>query len=287
VLGLTVLSEMRRANVDAPVVMVTGWYVDQGHEAAAQALGAAAFRHKPIDGEDLATTLRSAISVRSLPRVAAPCFKAVTRDKSTRVPMPDRAVETDAMRALHLDLLSGEEAAAHRIFAIVVPSLHRALSTRFGRVPWDWLHDAAVDALLDYYRRPERFDPKRGVPLRKWLEYPARRNLLNRLALERRRRDHETKVSESELEACPAPNASHDFDLDNYLRSILPDCTAAEYAALRLWICGERRTAVFAREAGADGLPSLEQRGVVKRLKDRLLKRLRRQSRASDARIYR
>ena len=197
------------------------------------------------------------------------------------------ATEAGALRDLHLRLVSGDDAAADRMFAVLVPRLHRALSARFQHVPWDWRHDAAVDALLDYLRNPRRFDPARGVPLTKWLECPARRNLLNRLTLEQRRTFYETNVPHSTLEAYPVPTPDREPDLGNYLRLMFPDWTGAEYAALRLWMCGERHTSVFARLVGAAGLPPREQRAIVKRLKDKLFKRLRRQTMAGQKRRMR
>jgi len=195
------------------------------------------------------------------------------------------ATEADALRHLHLRLVNGDDAAADGMFAVLVPRLHRALSARFQRVPWDWRHDAAVDALLDYFRSPGRFDPARGVPLTKWLEYPARRNLLNRLTLEERRSRYETKVPDSELMACAAPAPDPEPDLGNYLRVMFPDWSDVEYSALQLWMCGERRTSVFARVVGAEDFPPREQRTMVKRLKDRLFKRLRRQTVARQRRF--
>jgi hypothetical protein len=68
---------------------------------------------------------------------------------------------------------------------------------------------------------------------------------------------------------------------------MLPAWSDVEYAALRLWMCGERHTSVFARVVGAAGFPPREQRAIVKRFKDRLLKRLRRQTMGQRRRIMR
>jgi DNA-binding NarL/FixJ family response regulator len=60
VLGITVLSELRQHDVTAPVIVMTGWYLNTGHDEAAVALGAAGFVRKPIEVEELGGLLRSA-----------------------------------------------------------------------------------------------------------------------------------------------------------------------------------------------------------------------------------
>jgi DNA-binding response OmpR family regulator len=71
ILGLSVLSELRRARLGVPVVVLTGAFLDEGHEVAARALGAAAYLHKPIIGDELTLALRSAI-IAPPPELAAP-----------------------------------------------------------------------------------------------------------------------------------------------------------------------------------------------------------------------
>jgi CheY-like chemotaxis protein len=286
-LGLTVLSELRRAKVNAPVVVVTGWYLDTDHGEAARALGAAAFVHKPLDGQDLATVVHSAIAAPCRPTLAPSRSTMMGRSSPPRSRPRDDAAEHDELHALHLRLVNGDGVAADRLFAILLPRVQRALAARFRRVSSDWTYDAAVDAFLDYHHSPSRFDPERGVPLRKWLEYPARRNLLNRLDREHRRTRHETTISDRALEACraPASDAAGRSDFEKRLRSLIPSFSRVELAVLRLWMRGERRVSAFARAAGVAGLPVREQRATVKRLKDRCLKRLRRQWITSTDRI--
>ena len=277
VLGLTVLSDLRRANVDAPVVAVTGWYLDTDHDQAATALGAVAFLYKPIDAQELSVALRLAL--------CDPRSRAVTRpDPASQATLlrpaaPITTHQADALACLHSRLIHGEADAVERIFAILLPDLRRTLTKGFRRVPTDWIHDSVVDALLEYYRNPARFDPARGVPLSKWLEYPARRNLVNRMDLERRRQHHEVAVPDRDLEAyVPRLSPCRDRrDFVNLIRSLLVGLSAVERIVFRVWSCEERRTFVFSRELELTDRPQDEQRAAVKRIKDRVLKRLRRQ----------
>jgi DNA-binding NtrC family response regulator len=60
--GLTVLQRLRASGIAAPVLVVTGHYLEAEMEANAMQAGAAAFRYKPfLDAEDLAAVLRSII----------------------------------------------------------------------------------------------------------------------------------------------------------------------------------------------------------------------------------
>ena len=71
ILGLTLLSEWRRRGVTAPVIVMTGWYGEAGHEHAARSLGAAAFMRKPLDATNLQAEIASAISGKT-PRAIVP-----------------------------------------------------------------------------------------------------------------------------------------------------------------------------------------------------------------------
>lgn len=66
--GLTVLEELHSHGITAPVVAVTGYYLDVDTAVTAMKRGAADFKLKPLDAAELAAALRSAILDRSSDR---------------------------------------------------------------------------------------------------------------------------------------------------------------------------------------------------------------------------
>src|SRR5688572_21502995 len=94
----------------------------------------------------------------------------------------------DDLAALHLRIIGGDAAAADTVASVMLASVSRRLRRGFPRVPHDFIVDAVTDALvLEYLARPQRFDSGLGVPLDRYLEVAARRNLQNRLQAEARR----------------------------------------------------------------------------------------------------
>lgn len=192
-LGLTVLSELRRGGVAVPVVAVTGWYLEDGHEEACLALGAGAFLRKPLDESVLAATLRGVIGAHGIPPPPPASARMDCRRSCVCRPgIESPADDEDRLRMHHERAVSGDDTAAEWIVADLLPSLRQRLRPAFLKTPKDWIHDAVVDALLEYRARPARYDASRGMTLSGYLLFAARRNLLNRLDSEARRGRHET-----------------------------------------------------------------------------------------------
>jgi RNA polymerase sigma-70 factor (ECF subfamily) len=111
---------------------------------------------------------------------------------------------------------------------------------------------------------------------------PSRRNLLDRLDAERRRRERESEYAShallekwsSEIDDIDVKHDLHVFE-EEFRRSRWT-ANEAEERAFRLWLEGERQTQAFADALGLGDLPPEEQQREVKRFKDRLIKRLRR-----------
>jgi hypothetical protein len=107
-------------------------------------------------------------------------------------------------------------------------------------------------------------------------------NAVDRLRSESRRRAREGEYAlwrrlDADGREIGAVEAAHDVEA---LRSRLADVdfrlSPAERRALRLLFEGERATSVWARVLALEDRPTPEQRRAVKRVRDRLLKRLRR-----------
>jgi CheY-like chemotaxis protein len=256
--GLAVLSRLRAANDHVPVIVMTGWYGDGEHETAAHALGATAFLRHPIDAGEVASRLRTVIRHPELTASAPPTGCA-----------PRGAPLTAAERVMIADVVE-----------VLLPVLNRNLRRTFPGVDADYVADAVADALLDLRRCLPRFDPTRGVSFTRFLNLAAHRNLLDRLAKDRRRgRWHEQYAwcapRAIQCDECQCGHADS-AAITTALREAGILKTDADAATLRLWLDGERRTAVFATAVGVCDLPEDQQRRTVKRVKDRVLQRLRR-----------
>ncbi|MCL4847473.1 MAG: response regulator [Acidobacteria bacterium] len=171
--GLAVLSRLRAAGVHVPEIVITGWYGDGDHEAAAEALGAAAFLRWPVDIDEVVAEL-----------------EAVRRPRATPAPGSD-----DLHGARDAPLSRTERVTLADLVDVLQPAIERALRGACPLADPDHVTDAAVDALLEARRSLARFDPTRGVSFAQWVGLAARRNLLNRLRAERRRRAREDRYA--------------------------------------------------------------------------------------------
>jgi hypothetical protein len=169
-----------------------------------------------------------------------------------------------------------------------LPDLIRYLAVRFPWVDPHLCEEAAGTTLIDYVKAPERFDPSRGG-LGRYLEMSAWRDLCNLLEREKRQRPrHVLRFSvEIALEdgnlfrkgEGPLDRLVHEEESaqrEELLRSIEAECDEVERRVLRLMLAGETETAVFAEALGVDDRPAEEQARAVKRVKDRIKKRIER-----------
>jgi RNA polymerase sigma-70 factor (ECF subfamily) len=154
----------------------------------------------------------------------------------------------------------------------------------------DLCEQAAEDAVLALIHRPKSYDPGRGTSLEAYLRMSARGDLRNLSQKERRR--HAKQVSLARVELLPDAGKYLGQDDDPSLRlriaeepqdvlasvpeSVLAGLNEGELRFLRLMLEGERDSDVFAEAYGMTDRPPAERRQEVKRVKDRLKKRLER-----------
>src|SRR5262249_6624457 len=141
------------------------------------------------------------------------------------------------------------------------------------------IQTAVADALLAYAADPSCFDPEQGVPLDRFLQMAAQRNVLNLLRGDARRRAREQKVAasrpERSVELDPVAGNIFQEELARWqqeherLLAMLDDPVDREILKLRL--AGVRDTAAYARVVEVTHLPQAEQRRHVQRAKDRLV----------------
>ncbi len=146
---------------------------------------------------------------------------------------------------------------------------------------------AVDDVLFKYFQRPQAYDPARGE-LATYLRLAAWRRL--QTLLRREKRHVRGKIPWSAVEDDPVgahipgeeepsvalERAEEERAYHALLQSLTETFTAEERRVLDLILAGERRTAVFAEALGLSDSPPDEQERQVKRVKDRIKKRLER-----------
>ena len=205
--------------------------------------------------------------------------------------MPETSDESDG--EWHARLLAGDPTATADLLARHYEGL---IAWMVACNPCLDEHDcvtAAHDAIIALCKRPASYKPERS-PLVAYLRMSAKGDLRN--LQERQRRHHGRDVAMEAVELSPeAGKYLQDADADpervvlrwERVRAMIdaqpavPEVvraalTPGEAAALALMRQGERRTEAYARPLGIAHLPAAEQRREVKRVKDRLHKRLER-----------
>jgi DNA-directed RNA polymerase specialized sigma24 family protein len=149
--------------------------------------------------------------------------------------------------------------------------------------------DAVHRALLDYLRSPERFCPGRGslANYLRWAALGDLRNLLRNEARHHRRREF-FSVEEGEDDGnypggdetpaerlCREEEAARGHEL---LSAVEADCSPDEQCVFALMRDGNAGTASCAAVLGLGHLSADEQERYVKRVKDRIKKRIERRS---------
>jgi DNA modification methylase len=242
----------------------------------------------PLPGGEGAAT--SAGSGSNRQRHTSPCQRRERGNKrwpprigGTDMP-PDFA--SSQVLSCHRRLCAGDRTASDDLAALLLTPLHERISRQFSRADEHLCSQAVADALLDYCAEPQRFDEARGVPLARFLLLASRRNMLNLLRGESRRKAREERAAqmqaESSVELDPVVGNLLQQEENAQLRQreeelmrLLPDPKDRQILALRLQ--GERHTEAFAAVLGISHLSPEEQRRAVKRAKDRIDKIMRRQ----------
>jgi DNA-directed RNA polymerase specialized sigma24 family protein len=205
-------------------------------------------------------------------------------------PLPSREDEL----ALHQRLVDEDPVAPADLmkayFAPLIAYLKRLARHPLAR---QLVEDAASEALFSLAKSPRMFDPCRNnsaFPLFAFLKMAARGDLLNAVDKEKKHwRGRKTFTS-----------VEHSSNAWKYLRCVgdpgeplqLRECaekadkdvlarvrvalTPEELNALDLMLQGERKTSVFAKALHVDHLPKLNQKVEVKKVKDKLIKRIKR-----------
>ena len=189
--------------------------------------------------------------------------------------------------ALHRRILAKDPTAPSDLAVAYLTPLIRWLSTRHRKTPEDFRDQAAEDAILALCKNPASYDSNRRMTLFGYLKMAAHRDLLNLLRKESRHQKNRQPVELSLLDGkYSKDHADPSFSLrireeaDMATAKILPvvllGLSAAEKRVLELMLSGEKKTAVLAQAYGIGDLPKEERKRQIKRLTDKLKKRIQR-----------
>jgi DNA-directed RNA polymerase specialized sigma24 family protein len=111
-----------------------------------------------------------------------------------------RADQTAKEQTLHKRLVAGDPLATIDAFDHLAVRLSRRLAAKFPTTDPDLVEQAVSDTLLDYFRRPARYDPSKRS-LGGYLFMAAERDLLNLRQRDQRRRGPLRSPDPVELDA--------------------------------------------------------------------------------------
>lgn len=189
----------------------------------------------------------------------------------------------------HQRILRRDVTAFAELCEVALPHLVVFLQTNFPAYDPHLREQAAIDGLLAYQARPSQYDPQK-LPLFSFLRMVVRRDMLNALAQQNRHNRHLDALDDPVVMAqLPQEDVIEDhFALDEWLQQytnrprseiielLQAELDAAEQEMLWLMLEGIRETPPYASLMGIDHLDVTEQRREVKKVKDRLLKKVQR-----------
>lgn len=187
--------------------------------------------------------------------------------------------------AFHLRLCDLDPVAVADVCRAYLNPLLQWLAARFASIDDHLRQTAAHDALMTYGKTPQAYDPNRS-DLATYLRIAARGDLLN--LLKREAKHHRGRVgweivedkqeggnlSGAEEPSLQLQRAEEAQQWQAFLQSVIEGFTEAERRVLQRMLAGERKTAGYAQALGIDALPPAEQEREVKKVKDRIKKRL-------------
>ena len=188
-----------------------------------------------------------------------------------------------ALLDLHARLLLGDPVATEEIFNVAASELERHLRLRFpslaAGVDPDIYLSAVYEALTDYFKNPHKYDPdQRG--LMGYLRMAAGRDMQNLLRKESRHAAGRIPLESVEFRQSDGNDISErvaeDIDGGRMIEDLKQGMTSEERVVFDLMLDGERSTEVAAAAMNIGHLPPGEQASEVKRVKDRIKKRIQR-----------
>ena len=192
--------------------------------------------------------------------------------------MSDAWPDSETAAVLYERLRTGDPLAQSEFIAAVLDPLVAHLRAKWPHADEHIRITAAGDAVLSLIRNPDLYDPsKRG--LIGFLRMAAEGDFLNVLAKERKHHIGRETREIVELPADGGNTVAEDglpsFD-DREIAAEIAGLTPPERAVFELMRDGERHTPAFAAALNLGHLPEADWPREVKRVKDRVIKRLQR-----------
>jgi len=190
-------------------------------------------------------------------------------------------------RTLHQRLLDDDVTASAEIAELFMPIVINKLSRGYPNLDPHLIQTAVEDALMNYFGRPEQYDPAK-LDMAGYLRMSANGDLLNLLEREKRVTNQQSLSEYVELSGDDTEHGvevQDDFDLESLvfahcspiwqrLADLLPNPVDQEIVLLMME--GERKTSIYADVLEISDRPAKEQAQIVKRHKDRIKKTLKR-----------
>jgi hypothetical protein len=224
---------------------------------------------------------RFSATVVDLTRVGGDDLTKGCTSITTGCAMSNSWPEADELSALFQGVRNGDKLAITDFLAAILDPLVNHLHRWRPQADEHACLTAAEDAVLALLRDPTIYDPaQRG--LIGFLRMAAERDLEN--VLQKELRHHRKRENRDCVELAPDPRNSEEEGLADDLPSFddsdiaveIDGFTATERAVFELMRTGERATAAYVPLLGIEHLPEAEQAREVKRVKDRIIKRLQR-----------
>jgi RNA polymerase sigma-70 factor (ECF subfamily) len=171
-----------------------------------------------------------------------------------------------------------DDTASARLAELFLPLLINALSKRFASLPDPHeVESAAIDTLIGYMNRPEKFDPGRGS-LMGYLYMDASANLSNSLKRQKKVVGFSGAVAEHELRSDLLDPEAELIEKSSPLleRAIAAITDPVDREVLLLMMEGARDCGDYVALLDIEYLPRSKQTEIVNRRKERLKKFLRR-----------
>ena len=196
---------------------------------------------------------------------------------------PNRSnLNTDLLN-LHERLLADDPVATADFFEMAAPILERYLRYQFPSlgpgVDPDIYILATHDALTDYFKDPRKYDPARSG-LMTYLRLAAKRDLQNMLRKESRHATGRNSLDSVEFDLSDGNDVSEtvadNIDAQRLSEDLTKEMTPDEKDVFLLMVEGERSTEAAAAALGIGHLSPRDKVREVKRVKDRIKKRIQR-----------
>jgi hypothetical protein len=188
---------------------------------------------------------------------------------------PSRAEQDELHRTI---VGRTDPTATARAFELLLEPLKVRLRFRWPNMSQDELESWAIDALIAYLENPARYDPKQSALLT-YLAMDADGDIKNAYSSAQATRERFLADVEDEASRRNETTDDEKLDLDDRalyasLRDAFPD--KRDRKVIDLMLQNVRETVAYAGVLGIAHLPSAQQAAEVKRVKDRIKKRLRR-----------